>query len=350
MLFNVDNDSGDRITGYLVPDSIVASGRVRVSAGERPIAHVEATETIASLIAAGRHETGRCGFAIDETVVPDLRHLDQLEIRDAETGILIYRRAPSHWFIAGKLIRLETHLVPLRRIDRAVARQFSYVYCKADRLSAESMAQIFHLLPPTSLYLSARFLYKTFEANIEKQFKLICMIHEPFEELAERLLLFRRAARRGYPDVRDTLFFKPAIDFAAGLALDGDQQLRRSFSRIPLEAAMALNNPLVRQLTVFNPQDLPRTGALGAALDVLASCAVVGLRTEAEQFSLTLSALLAAPRNIVPVAPRCVAAMALAERLRRIPAAYDLLELDIELYARAARAFQNAGAGLTLAS
>jgi hypothetical protein len=112
---------------------------------------------------------------------------------------------------------------------------------------------------------------------------------------------------------------------------------------------MPLSNPLVRQLTVSNLQDPPRGGALAMALGILASCAVVGLRTEPAQFSLALSALLSASSEIVPIAPRCAPAMELADRLRQIPAVHDLLELDIELHARIAEAFHHAAAGLSLA-
>jgi hypothetical protein len=347
VLFNVDQDLGNRITGYLVTDSVSDSSRVRVSANGHTLAVVNTTEILTSLVIAGRHETGRCGFAIDESTVRRLSSRAELEISDADSGVLIYRRAPAALFVAGKMIRLETHLVPLRRIDRAIGNQFSYAYYKAERLGAESMTQMFHLLHGNSLYISGRFLYKTFEAHIEDQFKMICMIHDPFEELAERLLLFRHAARRGRLNSRDSLTFGAAVEFAAGLPLNDDNQLRKHFARIPYDAAMPLANPLVRQLTVTNMHDLPRGGALAMALDILASCAVVGLRTEAEQFSLALSALLSASSYIVPIAPRCDAASELAARLRQMRAAHDLLDLDIELYERVAEAFHNAAAGLS---
>jgi hypothetical protein len=347
VLFNVDHDLGNRITGYLVTDSISNSSRVRVSANGDTIAVIDTTEILTSLVIAERHETGRCGFVIDETAVPDIHLRDELEISDADSGVLIYRRAPAALFIAGKMIRLETHVVPLRRIDRVIGQQFCYAYCRTERLGAESMAQMFHLLHGNSLYISGRFLYKTFEAYIEDQFKMICMIHDPFEELAERLLLFRHVARRGHLNARDRLTFTAAIEFAAALALNSDNRLRRHFARIPHEAARPLANPLIRQLTVSNMQDLPRGGALAMALDILASCAVVGLRTEAEQFSMALSALLSASSDIIPTAPRCDAASELAERLRQIPAVHDLLELDIELYTRVAEAFHNAAESLS---
>jgi hypothetical protein len=345
VLFNVEQDLGNRIVGYLVTDSYSGRGSVRISSEGYSIAVVDAGEPIDALVAAGRHETGRCGFVID---VPGLGTLNRLEIRDADSGLLIYRRAPEAEFVTEKVFRLETNMIPLRRVDRAARRRFSYAYCDAERFGLESMTQMFHLPHAQSLYLSARCHYPTFESFVQNRFKLICVIHDPFEELAERLLLFRRAAARGRLNARDALIFKAAIEFAAGLAPASDRELRRSFGRIGYDAVRPLHNPLVRQLATANLQELPRSGSLTMALDILASFALVGLRSESEQFAAGLSALLGATGHIVRELPRCTAAIELATRLRQIPAVHDLLELDIELYGRIAEAYRNAARGLSL--
>ena len=345
MLFNVEQDFGNRIVGYLVTDGFSGRGAVRISSEGYSIAVVDADEPIDALVAAGRHETGRCGFVID---VPGLGALTRLEIRDAASGLLIYRRAPETEFVADRMIRLETNLVPLRRVDRAARRRFSYAYCDAERFGLESMTQMFHLPHALSLFVSARCHFPAFESLLQKRFKLICLVNDPFEELAERLLFFRRVAGRGRLDARDVLTFKAAIEFAAGLPLASDARLRREFAHIGYDAARPLHNPLVRQLATANAQELPRSGSLTMALDILASFDLVGLRAEGAQFASGLSALLGAADDIVPEIPRCTAAIELAARLRQIPAVHDLLELDIELYGRVAEAYRNAARGLSL--
>jgi len=333
-----------------VTDSFSGQGRVGIVSDKHTIAEIEASEPLASLVAAGRHETGRCGFVFDETIVPGLEGLTDVEIYDVESGLLIYRRAPAGQFIPEKLIRLDTHLVPLRRVDTAIRRRFSYSYVNAERAGLESVTQIFHLLLAKSIYLSGRFLYRSFENLIDKQFKMICLLHDPFEELAERLLFFRHVARRGRMDLRDSFTFAGAIEFAAGLMLSDDRRLRAALGRITSDALLALQNPLVRQLTVPNLQDLPRGGAVASALGILASCAVVGLRDESAQFASAMSALLSSDTDVVPAAPRCTAAIDLAVRLREIPMVHTLLELDLELYDRVAEAYRQAAAGLSIPS
>ncbi len=226
-----------------------------------------------------------------------------------------------------------------------MARQFCHAYLRAECAGSESLTQMFYLLQPKSLYISGRFFYRSFETLIEQQFKAACIVHDPFEELAERLFLFRHAARRGQLNLRDAVTFASTVEFAASLALDADRQLRMAFDHIPANAAQSLQNPLVRQLTVTHPQEMPRGSSLAASLNVLASFAVVGLRQEAESFALALSGLIGSEEEIIPVVPRCTRAIELADRLRQIPRVSDLLELDLELYQRLLEAYRRAAAG-----
>jgi hypothetical protein len=92
MLFNMETDTGDRVTGYFVPDgySEVPSIRLRSEGGE--VLSLAANEIREALVVAGRHETGQCGFSVGTELIPNIRHMTDLEICDADTGLLIYRR------------------------------------------------------------------------------------------------------------------------------------------------------------------------------------------------------------------------------------------------------------------
>jgi hypothetical protein len=343
MLFNVDEDQRQRITGYLVPDSFSSRGHIRVSSEGRDLAVIETTELKMPLVVAGRHGTGLCGFAVDETSVPGLGTMADVEIADADSGVLIYRRAPPEKFIPLKLLRIETHMVPLRRIDRAIAGRFSYVYREAERAGLESATQMFHLIHAQSLYIAGRLAYKAFEDLIMRDFKIVCMINDPYEELAERMLLLRHAARRvGRLDLRDSIAFATATAFVANLDLNDEKDLRRNFGRIGPEVAGPLTSPLVRQLTTRNADDMPRSSFLATALEVLASCAIVGRREESDSFASALAGLLGLAIDCVPVIGRCNAAISLAERLKPIRAVQDLLEFDLILYHQVVEAFKKA--------
>ena len=123
MLFNLEEDSGKRVAGYIVPDGYSGVPTIRVCNRGEELFKFSANEKREALVYAGRHETGQCGFSIDTSVRPDLHDLVDLELFEAETDILIYRRPRPH-NIKKKILRLETHLFPLWTLDNAIAPQF----------------------------------------------------------------------------------------------------------------------------------------------------------------------------------------------------------------------------------
>src|SRR4051794_24035002 len=104
MLFNVETDTGDRITGYLVPDGYSEVPTILLRCGGQTMLSLAANEIREALVVAGRHETGQCGFSIGADLIPDLPKIGDLEICDAESGILVYRR-PTPSTIQKKLLR-----------------------------------------------------------------------------------------------------------------------------------------------------------------------------------------------------------------------------------------------------
>ena len=92
MLFNLQEDHGARVSVYVVPDSGGSIPSIRVASGGRELLVLAANEQIPALVQAGRHATGQCGFVLDETLIPDLAAHAALEITEAETGVLVYRR------------------------------------------------------------------------------------------------------------------------------------------------------------------------------------------------------------------------------------------------------------------
>jgi hypothetical protein len=344
MLFNVEQDEGHRITGYLVPDSFSGQRRIRVCADGRELAVLETIEFRNSLVVAGRHDTGRCGFSVDDSFVPGLCDIKVLEILDAETGLLVYRRAPLDLCISKKLMRLETRQFPLHQIDSAVKGLFRHHYCDAERAGLESATQMFLVNEEHSMYISGRLMYKNFEYCIDQGFSIVCMIQDPFEELAERLIWCRMAARRNRDqlDLRDQMTFEAAIAMTAELDLMDERQLRKRFARLSLEEATAFTSPLVRQLSARNAYEMPRAGSLPSALDALSACAVVGLRARSEMFAVSLASFLGVDGATIPAVGRSVTAARLADRLRGIRPVHTLLELDLEVYRHAVDAYDAA--------
>ena len=120
VLFSVEADSGTEIIGYVVPDDYERSSLIRVTHAGEEVGVFPCDEERASLVAAGRHSTGMCGFRINEAKAPGLGEMRDVSLHDVDSGLLIYRRSRNENARNIKMFRLETHLFPLwRQIGRA---------------------------------------------------------------------------------------------------------------------------------------------------------------------------------------------------------------------------------------
>jgi hypothetical protein len=333
MLFNLEADTGDRVTGYLVPDTFSAVPIIRVCSNGEKLLVLSANEVRNSLVVAGRHETGQCGFTVDSTTVPELSSLTDLELFDDETNLLIYRR-PQSFMIQKKLLRLEFHLLPLWRFDDAFNRSFQYFARGVESLGRETVTQLFLLNQVNSVYVSGRILYKNYSYFIDSHFQTIFLLQDPYEELAERLLVLNKSARlgTGHLGTRDSLAMRAAIQFAATLPLRDDKSMLRALRQMPPDVAATFANPLVRQLTSSTPDEMPSGGAVATALDLLASFAVVGLRHESDRFLHGVAELLNLDPARLPRIPQFSQVPALARLLKSASVVDALLEKDLELY------------------
>jgi hypothetical protein len=103
-----------------------------------------------------------------------------------------------------------------------------------------------------------------------------------------------------------------------------------------------LANPLVRQLTTSSPDEMPVSGAVAAALDILANASLVGLRHQPSKFLHGLAELLDEDPSFVPQTPVFKPVGHLAAKLRESGEVDVLLEQDVELYHYVEAAFNKA--------
>ena len=160
MLFSIDYDLGASLSLYLVPDSGGTVPSVRVLDDGTEIKVMAANELRPELVGSGRHSTGMCGFYFDENVLPGITSMPGLEVVEAETSLQVYRR-PRSDFVSEKVFRLETHLLPLWRIDDAVKSRFQYWYRGIDRRGYETSQQVFCIAELKSCFISGRLFIKT---------------------------------------------------------------------------------------------------------------------------------------------------------------------------------------------
>lgn len=345
MLFNVQWDHGTEIVGYLVPDTFTGQSTLVVTGGGEELLRMPTTEPREALVEAGRHETGLCGFTVDERALPGLAGMRHLEITEAESGILIYRRCPPEEVLHRKVFRLETQLLPLARLDRAIAPFFQFHFPSIERHGLETTHQLFLMQNTDSVYVSGRLSYKSMEFYIDQGYSSVALLQDPFDELAERILVLRLIGD-GFGSIlgmRDNVIFEAALAFASELPLDTDKGLRRAFRTIPPEAASVLSDPLARQLTTRLPNEAPGPSAVSGGLATLAAFELVGLRDQADMFMEDLAGTLTLSPEQLPRIEPIPTVKQLGQRLRACSPVEVLLEYDLAIHQQVRTAFKKSG-------
>jgi hypothetical protein len=342
VLFNIEEDRGDFISGYVVCDGFVETARIAVSCRGAVVHESLADLPREAIMTAGRHRTGLCGFEFDQHAVPSLGVMSDLEIRDVASGALIYRR-PRARQVMRRVLRLETHVFPLWRLDNALNEQFQYFANQIEACGRETTTQMFLLSNTPSIYLSGRLLYRAFQQFIEGHFDVIFSMHHPYEELAERLIVLGQIKRTGSAilGLRENMSLEPTMAFAQSLPLSNERELGRALRDIPSPVARVLANPVVRQLTTSTPEEMPIKSAVSIALTTLSSFAVVGLRRAPRTFVRAASELMELDSEL-PDSATLPGVAALARMLKRTREVEWLIEQDLALYNHIAEAYRGA--------
>ncbi len=350
MLFNLEADGGDRILCYLVPDGFEAVPRLALTIDGRRAWSGPANETRPALVAAGRHRTGRCGFRLGPAEAPDLAAARDAELHCLDTGITVYRRARPGMLAGPRLFRLETRLLPLARLDRAMRPLFHGWYPMLERFGAETVEQVPLLAGLGSLYASGRIHLAAHGGLAERGLALAVALRDPFEELAERIAVLSGALGPvdGLLPERERIAWAPAIAALDGVAPADPRALRRVFRRLGPEAGAALSSPLTRQLTCRTPADPCAPDAVAAALRALASFEIVAAGPPEGYFAAALEALVgqapALPRRAARAAGPADLTAWIADTLAGIPIVEAVLECDLCVYASLSSVLEAAAA------
>ncbi len=344
MLFNLEGDVGVIIKGYVIPDAYDKYATVVLRNAGRDIFTSRANHPMEYQVAPNRHVTHNCRYYIDIYNCPNLDKYEDLELWEKDSNQLLFRRRkPAH--ISKKIFRLETHLLPLWRIDQTVDPKFQYYATRVENHGRETFMQLLTLWHLDSVYLSGRILYKSVEHYLQSYFQTVFIMHHPYEELAERLLVLRQMSEMGAELLgeRDSNALKPLIAFAASLSLTDERAISRVLRDMPRDVAALLSNPVTMQLTSLFPEETLSPRALTLALDALSTFEIVGLRRAPNVFLKALAELTEVPLASFPAVDRLPGVTALAKLLKSSRAVDGLLELDLHLYSHIAEAYRKAG-------
>jgi hypothetical protein len=341
MLFSIDEDVGERIIGWLMPDNPAATPRILVHLDPERHVVVDAFVYRPLLKEQGLHNTGVCGFVIDEANCPGVTAAAKLEIIDADNNVLIYRRRNAGPLTEQKFLRLETQLFRSTSLDDQLAPRFQMAYKAMELFPEETTRSIFAIPFTKSIFASGRIFFRTWEPLLrDRGFKIGILLHEPFEEMSERLLILKWASS---PDVSAAVLdLMPALQTCTGALRDVDlgdaRALDAILSRPSDELRALLYNPLIYQLAAPNAFDAPPMPETAAALDALAELDAVGVRADPRSFLDLLAAVLDLPDPLADVSLAVSkTVIGFADILRELRSARALIEKDLEVYSEAAR-------------
>jgi hypothetical protein len=346
MLFAIDSDLGVSISGWLAPDNPSEVPRLIIQADDGDPVEMQANQMRQDILDAGLHGVGQVGFVIDESIVPGLGSAETVELIDATSRICIYARSTSDRFVKKKLFLFDGSLVSNRSIINQINKRFASRHNYVERYGYDTLSNIIYSFGSRSVFLSGRPQYMRHINNLRTgEFIVTALLNDPFEELAERLLVLNLISKSNASDLLAgvTSGLEPAIDFAATIALDDRKALAKAFRALGGEQRQALANPTTRMLACALDEKADRRH-VSVALEQLAQMELVGTRAKIAEFAHILGDLVGVELVPNPQVENLRSAAKLAEDLARIPAVVDLLEHDLALYSFAEEAVRN---GLT---
>jgi hypothetical protein len=340
MLFNMDADAGHQVSGWVMPDNPAATPSVIAHLDANNHVVVEASLYHALLKEQGLHNTGICGFVLHESNCPGLVASNRLEIHDAETNLLLYRRRPEQGLINKKFFRLEPQLFRSVAVDDALEPHFQMAYSALELQSEETIRAIMTIQFSQSIYISGRIFWRFWEPLLrDRGYMVGTILRDPFYELAERLLILKLASSPEGDRIADAV--GPEVQAAAAhfrkIDLRDISAIEAALESPPRELRLILHNPLTHLLTAANAFDPPATPPTAIALESLADMDAVGLRQDTASFFELVSAVFeiseSFPAEAVPTSSIVVQ---WADVLRERPAMRRLIEMDLVVYQTAA--------------
>ena len=333
MRFHIENDAQDSIVGWLAPDNPLAVSRVAVALDGRRVAEVPAAVAMPDLKAWGWHSTGICGFLANEEAVPGITAAKRVELYDADTNTLLYRRPLRDDLIQGRVVLVNPGLEQSTAVQNALFHHFQMSYFSIERMPEETLVTIVNGLM-TSLLVAGRVAYARYEAFFYKNAFTTCvLVGDAYAELARRILWLRaRAAMAASPaQAWRAHDLRGPIAFAAALPLEDANGLRKAFRSVEQDVWNFLSSPLTRTLACKLPDERLEAFHPSQALEALSRFQVVGHEAFFDAYAATVFSKLGLA-DAPPAGPETSAEVeALAETLRRVPTARALIDYDVVL-------------------
>ncbi|APT30649.1 hypothetical protein MCBMB27_01358 [Methylobacterium phyllosphaerae] len=334
MRYFIDHDQGVAIRGWIVPDNPLAISRVVVAVDGRRVAEVPASVIDEAFKRNGWHATGQCTFVVTEAEVPGLTEIPRLELYDADTNVMVYRRVPPEGLVRLRTMLINTGIEPETVLQTALFPHFQHCYFGIHKLPDEILTCVLTGPAAPSAFLSGAVTVPRYENFLTPDLMITAiLLQEPQIEMATRMRWLKARAGDAADPARSWRLgpLAEAAAFAEGYDFSDVKSLKRFFRMLPEPAYRLLYNPLTRQLGTRMPDDRLHPGNSIAAIEILARVGIVGHKSRFPAFASTLFDRLGIAKPIPALPPVPAETMALAERLKAVKAVEDMIVFDVAM-------------------
>lgn len=327
MLFDIEIDRPDRVSGWIVPDHPSAQPVVAASSGGGLRLRILAGEGRPDLVRRRLHATGLCGFRLDAATWPALRDASDIQLHEERSNILVYRRMREPG-LPVRLFQLETQSLPFYPLAGELSPHVRMVYSGCETIGEESLAAILTIGFTDSIFVSGAIAYRRYEPYLrERAFRRIVLLCDPLREPAARILRLKACAGEP-PGSWRTLGQGRLVQAFAEVDAFDRRSLTRCLRGLSDEDFLWLANPLTRLLGGAQPWEVPGADQAGAALDSLSQFDVVGFDDDLSGFAASLGALTGRPSIFTSRPNEPAELMRAVHALGTSPLAGDLVDLD----------------------
>lgn len=340
MQFSIDVDAGTFISGWVVLENPGETPSIVIEVEDLPSIELVANVNRPDLVDVGLHATGLAGFRIDGSIVPNIEGCGSLCIREKNSSLEIYRRFDIERNISEKVFIFSFYNIPQRQIARELSGRFGSIFMHIERHPYETIDATLNSPATRSLACLGRPSFLRLANAFGAQgFFVSAILGDPFEELAERLLLLRLVGSTQNQSLVEQQLsgFLQLRPFVERLDFSDDRALRQAFRGLSQEQRAAISNPVTRALACEVNEPAERRH-VGLALDNLARMNLVGTVGHYDAYRAMFNDLigetvLKSPlkRNVAPI-------MDLAQRLATMNTVIQLIEHDLALYSFAEEA------------
>lgn len=348
MRLKLTRDTGNLIVGEMISDK----GEAAISPLVVAVAGGKQVTLQAKVRKPGKKKNAKRGkgkaiVRVDEDIFPGLKQADDLEIRETTTGTVLYRRLSSPRHVQAKLFWYRLSPMPDEKIEAKAKEHFSAIHTAIEGLPTPKLSELISDRSARSVFMIGRPPLRSYlDLLRSNNFYIVTVLRDPYEELAERILFMNLIAEKkavSYYSDRLTKL-RPLLKLAKQVDVRDPANSLRLFDKLEQGQRRVLSDPLTIALGC-KPGELPSKRHIATALDSLATMDLVGLRTRFNDFKTCLAELLDVdilgdyrPSDIIDQT---------AIQLKKIPQFDRLISLDLELFAHASEAIEEALSTIT---